>query len=84
MANGYIIFINDKIALSIYRTDVFMTESLYIFVGLFIFRINGLNNHKTILCSRRIQLLVLKMTEQLFIYKKSLTDVNQLGNIRIR
>ena len=84
MANGYIIFINDKIALSIYRTDVFMTESLYIFVGLFIFRINRLNNHKTILCSRRIQLLVLKMTEQLFIYKKSLTDVNQLGNIRIR
>lgn len=31
-----------------------------------------------------MQRLVLKMTEQLFIYKKGLTGVKQLGNIRIR
>jgi len=31
-----------------------------------------------------MQRLVLKTTEQLFIYKKGLTEVNQLGNIRIR
>jgi len=61
-----------------------MTGLLYIFVEVFIFLINRSNNHKTILRSRRIQRLVLKMTEQLFIYKKSLTDDNQLGNIRIR
>ena len=33
---------------------------------------------------RRIQRLALKMNEQLFFYKKGLTEVKQLGNIRIR